>query len=133
MTLSSVNLAGYAVKDGVEPDMEKLEEIKRKIEIQHYNVILEDMMQDEVKAEQQPIRRTLDTIEKDLVYSSELEKTLRDRLSPVLSQQPKIEKAITDNEKAAASSTVYSDLESINRQIERLNAGLLEILEDLEI
>ncbi len=147
MTLSSLNITGFKIAaekkkkmnhlnitgyknlpNGIIPEQELIS-VREEIRLLERSVT----MNGEAKSEEKPIRKLLNYLEKDLEYSLELQKTLRDNLAPVLNSQPKIEKTGGVEESVNGSSTVFNDLDALSRKLKRLNTGLIELLEDLEI
>lgn len=90
-------------------------------------------MDGNAKEEVKPIRRLLNLLDKEVEYSLELERTLRDNLAPVLNQQPKVESTGPTDEDMGASSSIFNDLESLYLRYKNLNIGLIGLIEDLEI
>ncbi len=127
--MNQLNIRGYKVlPTGINPEA-KLEMVREDIRKLERSITMDGDMKEDTK----PIRKLLNYLEKDVEYSLELQRTLRDNLAPVLNQQPKVEKSSPIDEALNASSTVFNDLDSLSRKIKSHNSGLIELLEDLEI
>ncbi len=127
--MNQLNITGYKkLPTGIIPEA-KLESVREDIRQLERSIIMDGNAKEEVK----PIRRLLNLLDKEVEYSLELERTLRDNLAPVLNQQPKVESTGPTDEDMGASSSIFNDLESLYLRYKNLNIGLIGLIEDLEI